>query len=107
MSTDSLKRIDMYRTQFKASQETAGTSEIVRELQEIKNEAQIANNEKALTDDPITNALHSPYLPDQKFYKKDVVYNSLEETMWKQELSSYEEVHSKLANYNLKKLNII
>lgn len=107
MSTDALKRIDMYRTQFKAAQSTSNTSEVVRELQEIKNEAKIANDEAAIADEPITNAIHSPYLPDQRFFKKDVVYNSPEETMWKKDLASFEEVHAKFVNYNLKKLNIL
>ena len=107
MSTDALKRIDMYRAQYQATQQTSNASEVVRELQEIKNEVKIANDEKALTDEPITNALHSPYLPDQKFYKKDVVYNSSEETMWKKDLDSFEEVHARFVNYNLKKLNVL
>lgn len=107
MSTDALKRLDFARTAYQAAQSTSSASDVVRELQEIKNEVKIANDENASAADPITNALHSPYLPDQKFYKKDVVLNSSEETMWKKELPSYEEVHSRLVSYNLKRLNIL
>ncbi len=107
MSTDGLKRIDMARTMYKAAGPTTSTSDVVRELQEIKNELKIANDEQVRSDEPITNVLHSPYLPDQKFYKKDAVINSEEETSWKKDLTSYEEVHSRLVDYNLKKLNIL
>jgi hypothetical protein len=107
MSTDALKRIDSMRMQYQASQTNNSSSDVVRELQQIKNEMKISNDEKASADEPITNALHSPYLPDQKFYRKEVVLNSAEETMWKKDLPSYEDVHSKLVEYNLKKLNIL
>lgn len=107
MSTDALKRIDNMRMQYRAGQSNTSGSDVVKELQQIKNEVMIANDEKASTDEPITNALHSPYLPDQKFYKKSVVQDSAEEIMWKNELPSYEETHGKLVEYNIKKLNII
>lgn len=107
MSTDALKRIDSLRTQYQANQSNTTASDVVKELQQIKNEVMIANDINASTDEPITNALHSPYLPDQNFYKKTVVLDSAEETMWKNDLPSYEDVHGKLVEYNLKKLNII
>jgi hypothetical protein len=107
MSTDSLKRIDSMRSQYQALTKSTSSSDVVKELQEIKNELKIVNDIQSSADEPITNALHSPYLPDQKFYKKEVVINSEEETMWKKDLASYEEVHEKLAAFNLKKLNIV
>jgi len=107
MSTDALKRIDGLRTQYRASQTTSNASDVVKELQQIKNEVMIANDERASAEEPITNALHSPYLTDQKFYKRDVVKDSAEETLWKKDLPSYDDVHGKLVEYNLKKLNIL
>jgi hypothetical protein len=95
------------RTLYRSVQNSSSSADVANELREIKNEMQIANDEKANADEPITNALHSPYLPDQKFYKKNVVLDSSEETMWKKDLPSYEDTHGKLVEYNLKKLNIL
>jgi hypothetical protein len=92
------------------SKEIGSNSEIVRELQKIKNEAIIANDERARGDNSITNATKSPYLTDQTFYKKDIVYNSAEETSWKNVKTSDEvslEAQEKYLEANRRKLNII
>jgi hypothetical protein len=107
MSTDALKRLDGIRSFYQSSQTNTTSSDVVKELQQIKNEAMIANDERASAEEPITNALHSPYLTDQKFYRRDVIKDSAEEILWKKDLPSYEDVHGKLVEYNLKKLNII
>lgn len=88
------------------SKEGGGSSEIVRELKLIKNEIKIANDENSRASTPITNATNSPYLPDQNFQYKDVIFNSSEETKWR-EVKSYEQVREEVAYKNLKKLNII
>ncbi len=109
MSSDGITRINFLRNFYQAKN-TASSSEVVRELQAIKNEASIANDEKARSETPITNATNSPYLPDQLFYHKEVVYNSPEETSWKN-VDSAEEVQGKqeerYAESNRKKLNIL
>ncbi len=101
MSFDTLKRINMLRS-FHQSNESGSSSEMVRELKQIKGELKIINDEKARKVEPITNATNSPYLPDQTFQKAAVVYNSAEETEWR-EVKSAEE----LRRSALRKLNII
>jgi hypothetical protein len=54
----------------------------------------------------ITNAKGSPYLSDQSFHLKEVLYNSPAETEWK-EVKSYEATRNISAFTNLKKLNIL
>jgi hypothetical protein len=54
----------------------------------------------------ITNATGSPYLSDQSFQLKQVLFNSPAETQWK-EVKSYEETRNISAFTNLKKLNIL
>ncbi len=107
MSNDSIKNINNMRMSYNSISRNSYSSETVKELQEIKTELQIANELKANSDEPTTNAVNSPYLPDQKFYKKEVVLDSPTETNWKKDLPSYEETHAKLVSYNIKKLNIL
>ncbi len=109
MSSDAINRINFQRALYK-SQETGGASEQVRVLQQIKNELKIANDEKTRDDNPITNATRSPYLPDQLFYKKDVVYNSPEESSWREVKSSEKSLEDAREQYlesNRRKLNIL
>lgn len=109
MSFDGISRLNLLRNNYQAL-ESGTSSDTVRELQQIKNELRISNDERAREEAPITNATKSPYLPDQIFYKKDVVYNSPEETKWK-EVKSAEQVQKEVEdNYieaNRRKLNII
>ena len=109
MNSDGITRINYLRQLYQA-QESGSSSEVVRELQKIKNEAVIANNERVREDNTITNATKSPYLADQMFYKKDVVYNSAEETSWKNVKTSDEAVKDIQEEYlesNRRKLNVI
>lgn len=66
----------------------------------------ILNDENALEERKITNATGSPYLSDAPFYLKNVLYNSVRETEWK-EVKSFEETYNRQVEFNLKKLNII
>jgi hypothetical protein len=92
------------------AKEVGAASETVRELQKIKNELKIANDEHVREETPITNATKSPYLPDQEFTKKDVVYNSAEETKWKEVKTAEQieaEVQENFLESNRRKLNIL
>ncbi len=105
MSNESIRRIDGLRSFYKSSESNSNDS-IERELREVKHELKILNDENAIKDDKITNALNSPYLPDKDFFYKDVIYNSESEGKWK-EVKSYESLYNGTINLNLKKLNII
>ena len=109
MSIDSINRISYLRTLYK-SQESNAPSEEVRQLQNIKNELKIANDISARDDSTITNAVGSPYLPDQKFYKKEVIFNSPEEVSWKEVKTADEvqkDVETQFVESNKRKLNVL
>ena len=109
MNSDGITRINLLR-QLYQSKDAGSSSEVVRELQQIKNEIKITNDEKVRDDTPITNAVKSPYLPDQLFYKKDVVYNSAAETSWKEVKTADQVVADTQEAFfesNRRKLNII
>lgn len=109
MNSDGINRINFLR-QLYLSQETSTSSDEARELKQIKNEIKISNDEKVRENTQINNVTNSPYLRDQIFYKRDAIYNSPEETSWK-EVKSYEknlqEVRQEYAESNRRKLNII
>ena len=109
MNSDGITRVNFLR-QLYQSKESGSGSEVVRELQKIKNEVKISNDERVREDNLITNATKSPYLPDQMFYKKDVVYNSPAETSW-QEVKTADQVvqdtEEQFLESNRRKLNII
>lgn len=109
MNSDGITRINFLRSLYQAK-ESGSSSEVVRELQQVKNELKIANDEKSRENKQITSATNSPYLPDQIFYKKDVVYNSEAETSWR-EVKSKEEIDKDIQEAylesNRRKLNII
>jgi hypothetical protein len=105
MSSDALSRIIANRSLYK-TYEKPGSTETERQLNAIKGELVVLNNENAYKNQAISNATGSPYLKDQDFYKSDVLYNSAEETEWK-EVKTYEEQYDRVASFNLKKLNII
>ncbi len=109
MNSDGINRLN-YLRQLPQSKDTGNSSEVVRELQKIKNELTIANNERVRDEDPITNATKSPYLPDQKFTKKDVVFNSAEELKWKEVKTSAQvelDTQEQFIESNKRKLDII
>ena len=109
MNSDGITRINFLR-QLYQSKNTVSSSDVVRELQQIKNELTISNDEKIRDDQTITNATKSPYLTDQIFFKKDVVYNSAEETKWKEVKTAEEVEKNTQEDYlesNRRKLNII
>ena len=103
--SDAIKRIELLRNTYR-SRDLAGSSEVTRELKEIKHELRLANDEKAREESAITSATNSPYLTDQPFFIKEALFNSPAETEWK-EVKSYEETRNQLVFKNLKKLNIL
>ncbi len=109
MSADGIGRINLMRSMYQA-RETNSSDQVVRTLQEIKNEIKILNDEQSRDDKIITNATGSPYFPDQSFNIKNVVYNSAEETSWK-DVKSFEqtkkEIEENFVKLNKRKLDII
>jgi len=105
MSNDSIKRLDALRSYYRSTESTTNDS-LEREIRSVKHELKILNDENAISNEKITNAKNSPYLPDKDFFYKDIILNSAEESEWK-EVKSYESIHNRTAQYNLKKLNII
>jgi hypothetical protein len=104
MSNDAIKKISNSRVFYQGQDK--GKDEVMTELSAIKNELKIANDTNALVESSITNATGSPYLKDKDFYYKDVIFNSEQETSWR-DVKSYDELYNSTASYNLKKLNII
>lgn len=86
---------------------------IADELNEIKTELKIANElsadaaEAQSPINPATRLTSSPYLQDQKFYMKEAVYNSPNETDWKQVRSEEDNRRAAYNARNLRKLNIL
>lgn len=109
MNSDGITRINLMRSLYK-SKEVGSSSEMVRQLQDIKNELKIANDENIRKEEPITNATNSPYLTDQPSFKKDVIYGSEAEVAWK-EVKSAEQIEREreesFIESNRKKLNVI
>jgi hypothetical protein len=107
-----INKINVLRSLYNA-QNSKGDNNIDQELKEIKTELRIANDVKA-TDEAtsdvktlIGSAIGSPYLTDQPWYNKTVIYNSPTETNWK-EVRSEEDNRRAAYNFaNLKKLNIL
>jgi len=109
MNSDGINRINLMRSLYK-SKEVGSASEMVRQLQDIKNELKIANDENIRKEEPITNATNSPYLTDQPSFKKDVLYGSPAEIEWKNvksEIDLEKEREEQFTESNKKKLNII
>jgi|GEM_PF-728360 len=109
MNSDGITRINLMRSLYK-SKEVGSSSEMVRQLQEIKNELKITNDENIRKEEPISNATNSPYLTDQPSFKKDVIYGSPAEVEWKivkSEAELEKEREEQLAESNKRKLNVI
>lgn len=110
--SDPIKKVDILRSLYNASNIRSNSS-LGDELKEIKTELKIANDLQ--TDgagarsvaNAITNATHSPYLEDQKFYNKEVRYNSERETSWKEVRSEEDNIRAAYNARNLRKLNIL
>jgi hypothetical protein len=109
MSNDPIGRINSLRSYYKAVA-TKSDNEVVNALEDVKTEIKILNDENAREEVKITNALNSPYLLDQMSFMPNVVYNSPQETSWK-DVKSFEqtkaEIEERFANLNKKKLDII
>lgn len=109
MNSDGITRINLMRSLYK-SKEVGSSSEMVRQLQEIKNELKISNDENIRKEEPITNATNSPYLTDQPSFKRDVIYGSQAEVEWKEVKSADQlekEREESFVESNRKKLNIL
>lgn len=109
MNSDGITRLNLMRGLYK-TKEVGSSSEMVRQLQEIKNELKIANDENIRKEEPITNATRSPYLGDQPSFKKEVIFGSPAEVEWKEVKSAEElerEREEQFAESNKRKLNII
>jgi hypothetical protein len=109
MNSDGINRIYLMRSLYK-SKEAGSSSAMVRELQDIKNELKIANDENIRKEEPITNATNSPYLTDRPNFKKEVIYGSSAEVEWKQVKSADElekEREEEFQESNRRKLNIL
>ena len=110
--TDTIKymsdiaKINLLRNAYNALNGSSD-SEIVRELKRLKSEVQVSNALKATEDTPINSATNSPYLEDQPFYNKETLYNSKQETDWKEVRSYEEQKREALVFRNLKRLNIL
>lgn len=103
MAIDGLQRITQLRQRYQA-QEAASTSEVVRELREVKTELKVLNDmNENLVAEKITSATNSPYLPDQIWYKKEVVFGSPEESKW-QKPQDYKEDRDQVSRESIKKL---
>ena len=106
---DSISRLNLMRSLYQ-SQTPTSSSEVVRTLNEIKNELRITNEENARDQKAVNSATGSPYLPDQDFYKKETVYNSPQETEWKNVPTAEQvekDTEEKFIESNKRKLNII
>lgn len=93
--SDLLRKIDFKSLYRPSESRRIPESELAEEISEAAKEAPA-----------ITNATGSPYLSDQNFQLKEVLFNSPAETQWK-EVKSYEATRNISAFTNLKKLNIL
>ena len=109
MSSDPIGRINSLRSYYKAIS-TPSANEVVNALEDVKTEIKILNDENAREEVKITNALNSPYLLDQMSFLPNVLFNSPQETNWK-EVKSFEqtkaEIEQRYASLNKRKLDII
>lgn len=107
--SDPIRKVDILRSLYNANNIKSNSS-LGDELKEIKTELKVANDLQAGTQsvsNAIANATHSPYLEDQKFYNREVRYNSPRETSWKEVRSEEENLRAAYNARNLRKLNIL
>ena len=100
--SDGIKRIDSSRTSYNKPQSDLSGSPVLNELKQITAELKELNQ----TSD-VNNATNSPYLHDQIFHKKEVIYNSPEESDWRKVRSYEESKQQALVFKNLRRLHII
>lgn len=103
--SDPIKKVDILRSIYN-SRSIHANNGIDDELREIKTELKIANDLQVATA-AVTNSTNSPYLEDQKFYNREVRYNSPRETNWKEVRSEEENLRAAYNARNLRKLNIL
>lgn len=110
--SDPIRKVDILRSLYNAKSMKANSG-LDDDLKEIKTELRIANdlrtdgNGAESVANAITNSTHSPYLEDQKFYNKEVRYNSEKETSWKEVRSEEDNLRAAYNARNLRKLNIL
>lgn len=112
--SESIKRINILRTIYNAKNDHTNTN-VADELKQIKTELKIANDERAISggsnnsDDTVDAIINtkSPYLEDQPYFKKELLYNSTKETDWKQVRSEEENNRAAYNAQKLRRLNII
>lgn len=103
---DIIKRVDLRRAIYRSNIDST-SSELVRSLKEIKSELKLQTDIQAIKDqESFTNAIRSPYLPDQMWHNPKVILNSEKETEWK-EVKSFEELRESSAYDSKRKLNIV
>lgn len=103
--SDLIKKIDILRSIYNARSIHTNNG-MDDELREIKTELKIANDLQT-SSNAITHSTNSPYLEDQKFYNKEVRYNSPRETSWKEVRSEEDNIRAAYNARNLRKLNIL
>lgn len=110
--SDPIRKIDIMRTLYNA-QNTQTKENVGDELKQIKTELRIANDMKPTGEASgdvktlVGSASGSPYLTDQPYYNKNVIYNSPAETSWKDVRSEEDNRRAAYNAWNLKKLNIM
>jgi hypothetical protein len=109
MSNDSVNKVNLLRSLYTTKARESSTEEL-RVLKEIKSELVISNDLKSNESSPINSATHSPYFKDQVYYNKEVVYNSPEETKWREVKTAEQDLQDSRQAYlesNRRRLNIL
>lgn len=106
---DGINRINFLRSMYQTNSNRYASEETV-ELEQIKNELIILNDENAKSNYSVNNNTNSPYLPDQNYYNKDLILGSEKETDWRKVKTEEQAKITAQIEYlksNQKKLNII
>ena len=99
-----VKRVEILRNLYKAQQGDSFNG-LERSIKNAVIELKVANDMQASKQ--VASANNSPYLTDQPYYNPEVVFNSSQETEWR-EVKTFEETRKDaLVFRNLKRLNII
>jgi hypothetical protein len=107
-----INKISILRSLYSA-QDAKAQHNIGDDLKQIKTELRIANDMKATEEacsdvkTLVNSATSSPYLADQQYYNKTALYNSPNETNWKEVRSEEDNRRAAYNSWNLKKLNIM
>lgn len=109
--SDPIRKVQIMRTLYNAGSKL--NLNLADELNEIKTELKIANElsadaaEAQSSVNSATGLTSSPYLQDQKFHLKEVLYNSPKEADWKEVRSEEDNRRAAYNARNLRKLNIL